>query len=68
MDFAVFGPRTRPMLSGQAAAELLGLGKPERGSRRQGRRGSGKRIETYVSECGYPNETGRLEPWGRGGC
>lgn len=56
------------MLSGQAAAELLGLGKPEQGSRRQGRRGSGKRVETYVSECGYPNETWRLEPWGCGGC
>lgn len=35
VDFAVFGPRTRPMLSGQAAAELLGLGKPERGRPRQ---------------------------------
>lgn len=41
VDFAVFGPRTRPMLSGQAAAELLGLGKPEAGGRGAGALGSG---------------------------
>lgn len=58
-----------------AEAELLELGKPKQGSRsgeaggrRRGWRGAGKRVETYMSGCGYRNETRRLEPQGRGDC